>query len=297
MNSALLDWTGLSLVLTHPFLANGLVAGTAIALVAGAVGYFLVIRGQVFTGDALGHVAFTGAAAALAMGLDARVGLFVATIGVGAIIGLLGIRGRADDVVIGNVLAWVLGLGVFFLTYYVSSSSAANGAAGVSILFGSIFGLSTQQAWAAAAVGVAVTLLVGAIARPLLFATVDGTVASSLGVPVLGLGVVFLALVGVAAAEATLAVGALLLLGLLAAPAGTAVRLTTRPYVAMVLSAGIAVVEMWAGLGLSYAIPALPPSFSILAVATGIYLVVLLATGRKGAALTRYASDGARGGA
>jgi zinc/manganese transport system permease protein len=88
-------------------------------------------------------------------------------------------------------------------------------------------------------------------------------------------------LVGAAAAEASQAVGALLLLGLLAAPAGTAQRLTTRPYSALLISAGLAVGEMWAGLALSYTVPALPPSFAILAVATGGYALALLSTRRR----------------
>ncbi len=265
----------------HPFLANAVFAGTAVALAAGVTGYFLVLRGQVFTGDALGHVAFTGAAAALAIGLDLRVGLFVATIGAGVLIGLLGSKGRSDDVVIGNVLAWVLGLGVFFLTLYITSLSAGNGTAGVTVLFGSIFGLSQGQAWTAAAVGGGVVIAMLLIARPLLFATVDETVAASLGVPVRMLGVVFLALVGVATAEATQAVGALLLLGLLAAPAGAAQRLTARPYVGLALSGALAVFAMWAGLALSYAVPVLPPSFSIIAVAAAVYAVAFVVTAAR----------------
>ena len=287
MMSALESWTGIGLLLAHPFLANAVLAGTAIALAAGLAGYFLVLRGQVFTGDVLGHVAFTGAAAALALGLDLRVGLFVATIAVGALIGALGTKGRSDDIVIGNVLAWVLGLGVFFLTLYITSRSAGNGTAGVTVLFGSIFGLSAGQAWTAALIGAVVVVSILCIARPLLFATVDETVAGSAGVPVRVLGIVFLALVGVATAEATQAVGALLLLGLLAAPAGAAQRLTARPYLALALSAGLAVLDMWAGLALSYAVPVLPPSFSIVAVAAAVYAVAFVVTatrrGRSGA--------------
>lgn len=260
----------------YPFFLNALVAGTSIALISGLAGFFLVLRGQVFTGDALGHVAFTGAAAALAFGLNARLGVFVATIGVGVLIGALGLKGRADDVVIGNVLAWVLGLGVFFLTIYTTSGSATNGVAGVSVLFGSIFGLSATQAWGTATIALAVTAVMLFIARPLLFATVDESVAAAAGVPVRALGIVFLALVGVAAAEATQAVGALLLLGLLAAPAGTAQRLTTRPYVGLFLSAGVAIFDMWAGLALSYLVPAFPASFSILAVATAVYVAAMV---------------------
>ncbi len=261
-----------------PFLINAVLAGTAIAVAAGLVGYFVVLRAQVFTGDALSHVAFTGALAALALGIDERLGLFAATIGVGIALGALGGRGRADDVVIGSVFAWILGLGVFFLTIYTTTNSAGNGNAGVNVLFGSIFGLNQSQAVAAAIVAAGIVAVIVAIARPLLFASVDGAVAAARGVPVRLLGYCFLVLVGTAAAEASQAVGALLLLGLLAAPAGTAQRLTSRPYAALLISAGLAVGEMWAGLALSYTVPALPPSFAILAVATGGYALALLRT-------------------
>jgi zinc/manganese transport system permease protein len=262
---------GIGEMLAHPFLAHALIAGSMVALAAGLAGYFLVLRGQVFTGDVLGHVAFTGAAAALAFGIDARIGLFVATVGVAAAMGLLGEKGRADYVVIGNVLAWVLGIGVFFLTLYVSTRGAATGVSGASVLFGSIFGLSAAQAWSAAAISAGVAGALVLIARPLLFATVDTTVAAARGVPVRALGVVFLALVGAAAAAATQAVGALLLLGLLAAPAGTAHRLTSRPYLGFLASGAIAVADVWAGIALSYRVPLLPPSFAIIAVASAVY--------------------------
>jgi zinc/manganese transport system permease protein len=264
-----------------PFLLHALLAGTAIAAAAGLVGYFVVLRAQVFTGDALSHVAFTGALAALALGIDERFGLFAATVGVGLALGALGDRGRADDVVIGSVFAWILGLGVFFLTLFTTRNSASNGNAGVNVLFGSIFGLNLAEALIAAIVATALAATVLAIARPLLFASIDGAVAAARGVPIRLLGYGFLALVGAIAAEATQAVGALLLLGLLAAPAGTAQRLTTRPYLALFISAGLAVATMWAGLALSYTVPALPPSFAILAVATGGYALALISTRRR----------------
>src|SRR5436305_8260844 len=123
-------------MLTHPFMQHAYLAGTAVALAAGLVGYFLVLRAQVFTADALSHVAFTGALAALAFGLDQRIGLFAATIAVGVAMGALGQRGRADDVVVGSTFAWVLGLGVLFLTVYTTSRSTPAGPAGVNGLFG-----------------------------------------------------------------------------------------------------------------------------------------------------------------
>ena len=129
-------------MLAHEFMRNAFLAGTAIALACGLVGYFVVLRSQVFAGDAFSHVAFTGALAAAAAGVDIRLGLFAATILVAVGLGLLGERSRADDVVIGSVFAWILGLGVLFLSIFTASASGSNGTAAVRVLFGSIFGLS-----------------------------------------------------------------------------------------------------------------------------------------------------------
>jgi len=272
--------TGLTAMFDHPFMQHAFLAGTGIALAAGLVGYFLVLRAQVFTADALSHVAFTGALAALVTGVDARIGLFAATITVGFALGALGSRGHADDVVIGSVFAWILGLGVLFLALYTTHRSSGNGTAGVTVLFGSIFGLDASHAWEAAVLAALLCLAVIVIGRPLLFASLDPAVAAARGVPVRLLGVGFLGLVGAAAAEATQAVGALLLLGLLAAPAGTAQRLTTRPYHGMWISSSVAVAVTWAGLTTSYLAPRIPPSFAILAFATATYAVALTVTTR-----------------
>jgi zinc/manganese transport system permease protein len=265
-------------MLSHPFMQYAFLAGTAVALAAGPVGYFLVLRAQVFTADALSHVAFTGALAALAAGLDARIGLFVVTILVALGMGGLGRRARPDDVVIGGVFAWILGLGVFFLTLYTTTrSGSGNGSASVSVLFGSIFGLSASRAILTAVIALVICAAIVAIARPLLFASLDENVAAARGVPVRLLGYGFLILVAGTAAESTQVVGALLILGLLAAPAGAASRLTNRPLHALGLSAAIAVASVWIGLTASYAIPRMPPSFAILAVATLTYLVTIVA--------------------
>jgi zinc/manganese transport system permease protein len=266
----------------HPFMVHALLAGTGIALACGLVGYFLVLRAQVFTGDALSHVAFTGALAALAFGIDLRIGLFAATILIALLLGTLGDRGRADDVAIGSVFAWILGLGVFFLTLYTTNQSGGgNGNATVNVLFGSIFGLSGAQAQLALWIGLGALAATTAIARPLLFASVDETVAAARGVPVRLLAFGFLALVGATTAEATQAVGALLLLGLLAAPAGTALALTDRPYQGMAISVALAVAELWGGLALAYYAPRIPPSFAITAMATAVYALALAARGLR----------------
>ncbi len=257
------------------FMRNALLAGTFIGAACGLVGYFLVLRAQVFASDALSHVAFTGALAAAALGIDIRIGLFVATIVAGIGMGGLGERARADDVTIGTVFAWILGLGALFLAIFTTSGSAGNGTAAVRVLFGSIFGLSHSAALVAAGVSLAAIAVTLAIARPLLFSSLDPDVAAARAVPVRLIGLVFLAVVGVVAAEATQAVGALLLLGLVAAPAAAAHRLARTPYEGMALSAALAVACVWAGLGLSYVVTQLPPSSAIIFVATGLYVVVV----------------------
>lgn len=271
--------TGLMDLLGHDYMRSALLAGTGIALGAGVVGWFLLLRLQLFAADALGHVAFAGAIGALAYGADPRIGLFVATIAVG--LGLTALGGKmraADDVVIGSVFAWVLGLGVFFLHRFATGGRGNDGTASVTYLFGSIYGLHGGQAVTAAAVGLGVAVVLLLCARPLLFASIDAAVAAARGVRTGLLGAGFLVLVAVISAQATQAVGGLLLLGLLAAPAGAAHRWTGRPYAGMALSAALAVVSVWVGLVWSYLAPSVPASFGVVATATAIYALSIAAT-------------------
>jgi zinc/manganese transport system permease protein len=278
----------------HEFMRNALIAGSFVGLACGLVGYFVVLRAQVFAGDALSHVAFTGALAAAVLGFDVRAGLFAATILGGITLGALGDRARADDVVIGSLFAWTLGLGVLFLSIFTTKSSAGNGTAGVRVLFGSIFGLSRSDVKTSIALAVVASVLLLAIARPLLFASFDTAVAAAQGVPVRLLGLGFLALVGVVAAQASQAVGALLLLGLLAAPAGAAHRLTANPYRGLLLSAVFAVGSVWIGLTLSYEFPMLPPSSMVIAAAVGIYALAVATTAVRDPRGTRQRLAGSR---
>ena len=282
-------------MLGQEFMRNALLAGTFVALACGVSGWFVVLRAQVFAGDALSHVAFPGALAAAAVGIDERVGLFAATVLVGSGIGLLGLggggagRGRAggtggsaaQDTAIGIVFTFVLGLGVFFLTLFGMSAGGGAGIQAAHTLFGAIYGLGGGEARVAAAVALAATVGMLTIARPLLFVTLAADVAAARGVPARALSVGFLALLGVVAAGATQAVGALLLLGLLTGPAAAAHRLTGRPYVGIALAGGLAVGAMWGGLALSYGVPRLPPSTAVVALAVGVYALAALVDARR----------------
>ncbi|WP_375491310.1 metal ABC transporter permease [uncultured Jatrophihabitans sp.] len=264
--------SGLGHMLAAPYVQHALLAGTAIAVLSGVVGFFVVLRGQVFASDALSHVAYAGSLAALAAGVDLRFGLFGACVVVGLLLGLLGGRGVADDVVIGTVFSWILGLGVFFLALYTTHRATGDSAANVNVLFGSIFGIDAAAARSAAWIALGALAVLVLIGRPLLFASLDPAVAAARGVPVRVVGAVFLAVVGVAAAEASQAIGALLLFGLLAAPPAAAQLLTDRPWRGMVLAVVLAVVALWIGLLIAYAAPRLPASFDIMTVAALIYL-------------------------
>ncbi|WP_018178051.1 metal ABC transporter permease [Jongsikchunia kroppenstedtii] len=278
----------------HAFVVHALVAGSVIAVLCGLVGYLLLQRGEIFAGDALGHVAYTGAMAALALGVAAQLGLYVAVVVAGAILALTTFRpgattgGQSDDAdtVIGAFFAWMMGLGALLLTVYTTHRSAAHGNANVSVLFGSIFGISaTAVLYAVVISGIAVAAVL-VIARPLLFSTIDPAVARARGVPVVVLAVVFLALTGIAVAEGSQLVGSIVVLGLLSAPAASAARITAHPWRAIALSAALAVVSVWGGVIAAYQFPKAPVSFTIMTVAVSIYVVTLVA-GRSAAAFRR----------
>jgi zinc/manganese transport system permease protein len=272
-----MDRAQAALMFAHAFVRNAYLAGTFVAIACGCVGWFVVLRGQLFAGDALSHVAFVGAIAAAVAGVDERVGLFTLTLVVALAIAGLGRRGEPDDAVIGTVFAWILGIGILLITVLATSASGGAGITTANTLFGFIYSLSTGQAVLAAVVGLGATVAVLAATRPLLLATLDpqGATVRGLRVRLIGAGML-VALAGVTA-EGTQAVGALLLLGLLAAPAGAAHRLTVNPYRGVALSAGLALVAMWGGLALSYAIGSLPASSAIIGIAGAIYAAATIA--------------------
>jgi zinc/manganese transport system permease protein len=267
--------TDLQAMLALDFMRNAFLAGGCIALASGLVGYFVVLRNQVFTADALGHVAFTGGLGGLLVGLDLLIGVFGSCVAVALAIGTLGGRGRGRDIAIGTVFAWVLGVGVLFLSLYTSSLSGSAGIVGISVLFGSIFGLQPTQTLVASVAGLATSAALLVMARPLLFMSIDPEVATSRGVPVRAMTAIFMILVALTVAEAVQAVGALLVFGLMVTPAAIAQNLTSRPYLALALSAILAAAVVWLGLTLAFYI-SYPASFFITALAFLGYLLSLL---------------------
>ncbi len=263
-------------MLAVDFMRNAFLAGSLIAVSSGLVGYYVLLRRQTFASDALSHVGFAGAMAAAFVGINPYLGLFGGSIVVGVGMGQLGkTSGRSRDVAIGTVMAWVLGLGALFLGLYLSSPVAnTNIAIGVGVLFGSIFGVDAQTAWIVAGVGAATSLTLLAMARPLLFASIDPEVAMARGLRVRLLDALFLILLGITVAEAVPAVGALLVFALLVTPAASIRKMVTRPFLGLLLSALLALLITWASLTIAFYL-SYPVSFDISMLGFIIYLVAV----------------------
>jgi zinc/manganese transport system permease protein len=240
----------LTSLLGEEFVQNALVAGALVAVVAGVVGPFVVVRNMTFAVHGIAELGFTGAAGALLVGIDPILGLMAGSIAVAGLIGGLAVRGRERDAAIGVVLAFGLGLGVLFITLYDRYATGA-----FSLLFGTITGVSRQQLLLLAGCGAAVLLGMAAIYRPLLFASVDPDVAEAGGVPVRVLSVVFLILMAIAEAEAIQVVGVLLVLALMVAPAAAASRLTSHPGTTVLVSVAIALLAAVGGILLALVTP------------------------------------------
>ncbi|MCL6646799.1 MAG: metal ABC transporter permease [Chloroflexi bacterium] len=252
----------------YDFLRQALIAGTLVAVTAGVVGYFLVLRQSTFAGHALAHLGFTGATGAALIGANVVGGMVLFTLAAALVMGLLGDRLRGRDVAIGSVLAFSMGLGNLFLSQSTRLTSRAT-----SVLFGDLLAISADATLVVLACSVFVLLAIALAYRPLLFASIDPVIAETRGVPVRLFGVGFLLLLALAVTTATLVVGVLLIFALLVTPAATAQRLTARPGAAIALSVLFAVSSVWTGLLLALLVP-WPPSFFITALSFGIYLLV-----------------------
>ncbi len=254
-------------LLRYAFMQHAYEAGTIVALSAGVIGYFVVLRSLSFAAHALSHIGFAGATGAVLLGAGPIVGLLAFTMSAGAVMGALGQRLRARDVTIGLVMAWSLGLGLLFTALYHGSAGLAIG-----ILFGQIFGITSGEVTVTFVAGLLTVLALIAVYRPLLFATLDEEVAEAKGVPVRGLSIAFMVILAIAVSEAVQVVGVLLIFALIVAPAAIAERFTTRPSRGVLLSALLAVLFTWAGLTVAYYFP-YPVGFFITTIAFWSYIL------------------------
>ena len=261
-------------ILTSPFMRSAVTGGTIVALAAGLIGYFIIVRKTAFAAHALAHIGLPGATGAVLLGLPPVFGLGVFCVGGAVVIGVLGKRASERDVVTGTILAFATGLGLFFNSRATKSSSTMT-----NVLFGNLLAISSDELTIFVVLLIALGLSIGLTYRQLLYSSINAPVAEAKGLPVRALSVVFMVLLALAVTMAVQAVGTLLLFALLITPAATAINLTPRPVVAMVIATGLSVVCVWIGLAAS-AMFNLPPSFLIVTFVSAIWLVVYLRASR-----------------
>ena len=262
---------GIGFYLQFPFAQHALEAAFLVAISCGLIGPFVITRTMSFAVHGTSELAFTGAVAGLLVADNPLAGALVGALVVAALIGLLGQRASERDSTIGVILAAGLGLGVFLLGYYHGYASEA-----LNILFGNIFGISSSQILLLGVIAIAVAIVLTAIWRPLLFASVDPDVAQARGVRTGLLGIVFLFVLAVTVTEAAQIVGTLLVLSLAITPAAAAQRLSANPFVVTALSIAMAVVAADGGLLLSFQFPTVKPSVLIVALSFAFYVVARL---------------------
>ena len=254
---------------TYHFMVNALCAGTAVAIVAAVVGWFMVLRQQTFAGHTLSVVGFPGAAGAVWLGASASLGFFAFCIGAALLIAAIPRRGgqgySEESAVIGTLQAFALACGLLFVSLY---SGFLNGV--TALLFGNFLGITNEQVVTLAATTVGCLVVVAVVYRPLLFASVDPDVATARGIRTRVLSLVFLVVLGVAVAEAAQITGALLVFALLVVPAAAAQIVTARPLASLGLAIGFGLAIVWSGLVIAYSSP-YPVGFWISTIALVVY--------------------------
>ncbi|HMD51144.1 MAG TPA: metal ABC transporter permease [Solirubrobacteraceae bacterium] len=228
------------------FMVNAWTVASIVAVVAGVVGFFTVLRGSTFVAHAIPNGSFAGAAGASLIGLSTLVGLAVFSLGGAVTIGLLSRRGR-HDVATALALVMMLGLGALFLSF--SSEYAPEV---YSLLFGEVLGISTNDVGPTAILAAVCVLAVVALYRPLMLSSVLPEVGQARGVSSFAMEMAFLIVLALATTMTVPVVGTLLIFSLMIGAPATARSFTDRPLVAMGLSVAIALVIVWVAIAASY---------------------------------------------
>jgi zinc/manganese transport system permease protein len=228
------------------FMVNTWIVASIVAVVAGAVGFFIVLRGSSFVADAVPQGAFAGAAGASLIGVSTLAGLAVFAL-IGALgIGWLGRRSRSD-VATALALVVLLGLGALFLSMSVEYAPEI-----YSLLFGEVLGVSASEVAPVAALGAGCVAAIIMLYRPLMLASVLPEVGEARGVRSHRMETCFLVVVALATSMALPVVGALLIFSLMVGPPAAARSCTSKPLHAMALSVVIALATVWAAIAASY---------------------------------------------
>lgn len=254
---------------------NSIIAAALLGVVGGLVGVFVQMRDMQFAVHGISELSFAGASGALLIGMNVALGALLGSLVAGALIGVLGVRARDRNSVIGVLMPFGLGLGVLFLSLYEGRAANKFG-----LLTGQIVAVDDVQLGSLVAVSVVVLAGMVVIWRPLTFVSADPEVAAARGIPAGVLSVVFTLLLAMAVSMAVQVVGALLVLSLLVTPAAAAFRVTASPVLAPLLSAAFAVVSAVGGILLALG-GTLPISPFVTTISFAIYLACRLLGGRR----------------
>jgi zinc/manganese transport system permease protein len=256
--------------------SNSVIAGAVLGVVGGLVGVFVMQRDMAFAVHGISELSFAGAAFALLIGWDVVTGSIVGSLIAAGLIGWLGARARDRNSFIGVLMPFGLGLGILFLSLY--SGRSANR---FSLLTGQIVSVQNAQLGWLIAISILVLLGLLFIWRPLRFDSLDPQSAAARGVPVTGVSLGFMLLLGLIVAVAIHIIGALLVMALLVTPAAAAMRIASGPWSVPLLAALFGFVSAVGGILLAIA-GTLPVSPYITTVSFLIYLVCRLAGRRRG---------------
>jgi zinc/manganese transport system permease protein len=260
--------TDLQAMWHYQFMQHAFEGGTLIAILAGVIGYFVVLRRSAFAAHAFGDIGFAGAAGIVLVSQPPIDGLLGATILAALAIAGLGRRASNRSTQIGVVTAFALGLGLLFINLYSGNITEA-----YSILFGEILAISTGALYVTVYGCILVFAVMAFLYRPLLFASLDEDVAEAKGLPMLFLGTAFMVVVAVAVSFSIQVTGVLLIFSLMVTPAATAEYLSRKPQRTILISVAIALAVTWSGIFISFYTP-YPVSFYITAEAFGLYVLV-----------------------
>jgi zinc/manganese transport system permease protein len=228
------------------FMTNTWIVATIIAVIAGVVGFFVVLRGSAFPAHALPNSAFAGAAAANLLGISALIGLGAFAAAAAVAIATLGRRGRHD---VATALALVLGLAIGAL---LLSRSTEYEPQLYSLLFGEILGVSSTELLPVALLALASITAIAVLYRPLLYSSATPDIAEAKGVSGHRIELAFLLVLAAATALTVPVVGALLIFSLMIGPPAAARSFTNRPALAILLSVIIALITVWTAIAISY---------------------------------------------
>ncbi len=256
-------------IFSYPFMQNAFIAGSFVAILAGTIGVFVVARNLSFIAQTFSEIGFAGASLSIFMGWEPMVGLLVFTTGSALAVSQLGLKNFQREEAIGVVFSFFMGLGLLFLSLSTRQSNSA-----ISLLFGSILGISSKQVWILLVLSIIVLLFLLLGYRFLVIDTFDPVGAEARGLPVRAISLSFLLVLSMAVAGTIQIVGALLVFALMITPAATARHLTNRLPVMIFLSAILSLAGVWIGLFLSYTVN-WPVTFFITLIETIFYFAAV----------------------